>query len=121
MAVILVVDDEAANRALLRAVLAVDGHEVHLSENGDEALAQLAILDVDLMIVDLFMPVVSGTDLIRRIRRDPARGSLPIALYTGTAVDDTMRDFMAVNRITHIVPKPAEPAEILTVVRGALS
>lgn len=121
MAVILVVDDEAANRELLRVVLTSDGHDVRLASNGEEALRLLDAVAPDLVVVDLFMPVLGGAEFVRAIRKDPRYEKLRVALYTGTAVDAMMADFMHANSIEWIVPKPAEPDAILEAARAALA
>jgi CheY-like chemotaxis protein len=120
VALILVVDDEENNRELLRAVLSSEGHEVRLAADGRAALDELEGCSPALVIVDLSMPVVNGTDLIRQIRREPRHAATPIALYTGTEVDAMIRDFMQIHAGRSIVPKPAGPEEILVAIRSAL-
>lgn len=121
MATILIVDDEAANRELLRFLLAHDGHDVLAAESGEEGLELLSARKPELAIVDLYMPGLSGTEFIKRVRRsDDEMRETRIALYTGTRADDAMRDFMQLMKIAHIIPKPGEPEEIIAAVRAAL-
>jgi CheY-like chemotaxis protein len=65
----LVIDDEAAVRAMLCAVLAMAGHEVFEAGDGAEALRLLEGQSVDLVFCDLFMPGMGGLEAIPRIRR----------------------------------------------------
>ena len=65
---ILVVDDEAQLRRALKSLLAMRGYEVLLAENGAEALALAAERTVDLVILDLAMPGMSGLDVCRELR-----------------------------------------------------
>lgn len=122
MASILVVDDERANRELLKAVLTYDGHVVFEAEDGERGLDVLAEQGPDLVIVDLSMPGMRGTEFVKRVRSsgDEVRETR-IALYTGSDANAAMRDFMALMEIDHLIPKPAEPEEIISAVRAALT
>lgn len=72
---ILVVDDEASVRELLKTVLASDGHEVIEAENGFQGLQVAKQQPCDLVITDQIMPVLNGLDMISRLaaERYPAR------------------------------------------------
>ncbi|MBI3782010.1 MAG: response regulator [Deltaproteobacteria bacterium] len=70
MAKILLVDDDAAFRSMLRRTLQRLGHEVVEAEDGEEALRTLRKLAVDLVITDIIMPNVEGIETIRALRRD---------------------------------------------------
>ncbi|MHB8571789.1 MAG: response regulator [Candidatus Dormibacteria bacterium] len=71
---ILIVDDDATMLRILQALLTARGHRVHIASGGEEALAALATLSLDAMIVDVMMPVMDGIELVRRLR---ARSDLP--------------------------------------------
>jgi two-component system, response regulator FlrC len=66
---ILVVDDDAAMREAVRRVLVRSGHRATVAASGEEALALLASTPADVVITDLRMPGMSGTDLVREVRR----------------------------------------------------
>ncbi|MGH8573973.1 MAG: response regulator, partial [Gammaproteobacteria bacterium] len=69
---ILVVDDTPANVKLLADLLAVQGYAVSTAANGDEALAKVAAEDPDLVLLDIMMPGISGYEVCRAIRDNPA-------------------------------------------------
>ncbi len=69
---ILVVDDTPQNVKLLRDLLEVKGYAVATAANGEEALARLPVENPDLVLLDVMMPGLSGYDVCRRIREDPA-------------------------------------------------
>ena len=117
---ILVVDDEPANRELIRAVLTYDHHDVLLAESGERALELLDSNRPRLIIVDLSLPGMSGTEFIKRVRENTRLSDTPIALYTGTDMSAALRDFMHLMKIGHVIPKPAEPQQIMSAVREAL-
>jgi CheY-like chemotaxis protein len=70
MARVLVVDDHEDSRDLMAVMLESAGHETVLAGDGDEALQALRRGPVDLAVVDLFLPVKDGIEVIREIRRD---------------------------------------------------
>jgi two-component system chemotaxis response regulator CheY len=80
---ILVVDDEPAQRSLLRRILERAGHEV--SDAGDGAAALQAVRESppDLVVTDMMMPVMGGAELIRRLRCEPATAGIPILAASG--------------------------------------
>jgi class 3 adenylate cyclase len=79
---ILVVDDTPANVKLLVDVLAARGYAVDSAADGDEALAKIAAQPPDLVLLDIMMPGLSGYDVCRRLRAEPATALLPIVLCT---------------------------------------
>jgi CheY-like chemotaxis protein len=81
MARILVVDDEAANRAIMIEVLRDAGHTVHAANNGAGALAQLETDPCDLLVTDMFMPIMDGIELITQARQ--LFPQLPIVAISG--------------------------------------
>jgi len=79
---ILVVDDTPANVKLLGDLLASRGYAVSTAANGEEALAKVAAEKPDLVLLDVMMPGLSGYDVCRRIRADPATALLPVVMCT---------------------------------------
>jgi len=79
---VLVVDDTPANVKLLRDLLASKGYEVSTAVNGEEALAKVAAQAPDLVLLDVMMPGISGYEVCRRIRADPATALLPVVMCT---------------------------------------
>lgn len=121
MARILIVDDEPANRLLVKTILEHAGHEIVEAADASEGLSAMREGVPDLAIVDLSLPGTSGVDFVKTLRRDPKTSAMKIALYTGSDVDAPMRDFMAVAGITHVIPKPCEPPALVRLVKAALT
>ena len=114
MAHILVVDDEAGFRALLRDILEEAGHGVTEARDGAEALAFLERGAFDLVLTDRQMPKVDGLELVRRIRARPspppvvvltAHGSIPEAV-------DAVR-LGAADYITKPLPSPGALVDLV--------
>ncbi|MSR14241.1 MAG: adenylate/guanylate cyclase domain-containing response regulator [Gammaproteobacteria bacterium] len=79
---ILVVDDTPANVKLLVDVLTAKGYVATAAVNGEEALIRIANDPPDLVLLDTMMSGLSGYDVCRRLREDPATALLPVVLCT---------------------------------------
>lgn len=79
---LLVVDDMPLNLKLLGDLLTVKGYAVATAASGEEALAKLALDAPDIVLLDVMMPGLSGYDVCRRIRADPATALLPVVMVT---------------------------------------
>jgi CheY-like chemotaxis protein len=113
---ILVVDDEADTRDLLKQGLEYCGAKVKVVGTAAEALKLLTTNTPDVLISDIGMPEVDGYDLIRQVRKlPPARGgTVPaIALTAYTRTEDRLQSLRA-GYDMH-VPKPVELAELVAV------
>jgi PAS domain S-box-containing protein len=114
---VLVVDDEADTRELIREVLKECNAEVILSRSAAEALEALEQYQPDILISDLGMPDEDGYSLISKIRALPAErgGHVPAAALTAYArAEDRMRVLRS--GFQFHLPKPVDSAELVTVV-----
>ena len=83
MARILVVDDEPNERFLASRVLAKEGHEVMVAENGAAGLQAAREQVPDLVVTDVMMPVMDGAEFIRQLRGDPVTAGIPVLATCG--------------------------------------
>lgn len=79
---LLVVDDNPNNRDLIHRRLSRAGYQVELAENGDQALERLDQETFDLIVLDVMMPGLSGTDVLKIVRRQYSPLELPIIMAT---------------------------------------
>ena len=79
---ILVVDDTPQNIKLFSDLLTARGYQVSTATNGEEALASIAAAPPDLVLLDIMMPGISGYEVCKRIRENPATTLLPVVLAT---------------------------------------
>ncbi len=110
---ILVVDDEAASRSALNAVLSLAGHRGYLASDGEEALGMFERGDVrfDLVITDHLMVRVSGVDLVRRLRERGFLGEIVVVTaYAGRIDEEEYRRL----EVAGIMEKPFDLVELRT-------
>lgn len=95
---VLVVDDDADIRETIAILLEAEGYPTLPAADGREALEQLhARSDVGLILVDLRMPRLSGTDFVKALRADPRLASIPIVVMSGDNEARTMALSMGAN------------------------
>jgi CheY-like chemotaxis protein len=82
---VLVVEDDDVIRDQLAEILRSEGHSVSTASNGQEALDQLEDLRVKVLIVDLMMPVMSGWEFERVLRRLPGYRHVPVLVITAAS------------------------------------
>ena len=83
---ILIAEDNAVNRELLRELLEMRGHEVVEACNGEEALRALEDCKPEILLLDLGMPVLDGYGTTRKIRENPGFATLPVLAVTAYAM-----------------------------------
>ena len=79
---LLVVDDSEINRDMLRRRLERKGYRVITAENGEQALELVSRESIDLVLLDVMMPGLSGLDVLRILRKTPAGKDLPVIMAT---------------------------------------
>ena len=79
---VLVVEDEAAIATMLRYNLEKSGFRVDEAADGQEAVTRIAETQPDLVLLDWMLPVMSGIEVCRQIRRRPATRELPVIMVT---------------------------------------
>jgi CheY-like chemotaxis protein len=83
---VLVVDDEPEYRLIMRSILTSEGHEVVLAENGEDALEKLEGGGIDIVVTDIYMPVMDGIKFHRTARTKPGLETVPFLFVS--AFDD---------------------------------
>jgi len=112
---ILMVEDDANLRVVIRMVLERAGYEVAEARHGADALESIETALPDLVLVDRTMPVMNGIELIDRLRSNPATAPLPIILLSGLHVDSNVSRL-----VDAVMLKPFEPAHLLASIDRAM-
>lgn len=116
---VLVVDDNAENRALARATLEDEGFEVVLAVNGEDAIARFARTRSDCVLLDIRMPGLDGVTVCERVRQLPGGADVPILFVTAQRDLDTF-DRAREAGGDDFITKPYRPTELVTRVAAAI-
>ena len=116
---ILIIEDEAALVTLLRYNLERAGFEVGESLNGEEAMTAIAERVPDLVLLDWMLPSISGIEICRQLRRNPATRNLPIIMLTARSEEvDRVRGLKC--GADDYVTKPFSPVELIARINAVL-
>jgi two-component system cell cycle response regulator len=116
---LLVVDDDPSIRRLAEVVFA-DDYDVVLAATGGEASALVSNGRFDLILLDMRLPDMPGTDVVRQMRGDPSTSGTPIIIMTGVQDASTELESLKLG-IADFVRKPFDPAILVTRVENAIA
>jgi DNA-binding response OmpR family regulator len=121
MSVVLVVDDEADIRELVRLNLELDGHDVILASDGNEAIEFAVGEHPDVVVLDVMMPEKDGWAVLAEMKSsiDPVIAHIPVIMLTARA-DDLDKIRGSIEGAIRYLTKPFSPSELRDEVRAAL-
>lgn len=110
---ILAVEDDPDTAEAVRAVLGDEGHEVRIALDGRKALAELAVWQPDVVILDLLLPALSGHALLRYLRDLPEYRQVPVLVMSGA-----LPTLSKVDGATSVLAKPFELTQLIDIIGG---
>ncbi len=119
-ATVLVVDDDENNRDVLGRVLQLKGYAVVLAASGPEALEIVSSKPVDLVLLDIMMPDVSGLDVLKALRASHARDALPVIMATAKDQPKDVVDALEMGANDYVT-KPLDFAVVMARIEAQLS
>jgi two-component system cell cycle response regulator DivK len=111
MSKILIVDDNAPSRDLLRAILKSVPSDIIEAKHGQEALDLIQQERPDLVLMDIDMPVLDGLSAVRKIRQTPSLADLPVVAVTSFAMEGDREKGLAAGFTAYLV-KPLRAAAL---------
>jgi CheY-like chemotaxis protein len=115
---ILIVDDESQNIELAKIILLKEGYHLHFASNGQEALAIIETIKIDVMLLDLFMPIMDGFQTLTELKNPIYNKPLIIVV---TAYSDQNSHTQALkNGANDVMIKPYDIIELKTRVKKML-
>jgi len=109
---VLLTDDNAINRQVIRLFLAPQGCDIVEATNGKEALDLLVQHTFDIVLLDVHMPVMDGKEAIQRMRAEPRWRNLPVIALTADAMSGDREKYIALG-MTDYVSKPVDQRELI--------
>ena len=108
---ILIVDDISDNIKVAMNILKMNNYNFSFATNGEEALEIIKTKKFDLILLDIMMPKLSGFDVIKIIKKDPAISNIPVIFLTAKADIDSIAKGFALGAVDYIT-KPFHSAEL---------
>lgn len=102
---VLVADDKATSRELIRTVLEQSGYSVFEANDGTDALRSAREILPDLIVLDLHMPMLDGFGVLQELRRDPRFAATPIVALTASAMQGDRQRALSAG-FTSYIAKP---------------
>ena len=116
---VLIVEDEAPLVTMLRYNLEKEGFQVCEAGDGEEALVQIAERKPDIVLLDWMLPLVSGIEVCRQLRRSPETRALPVIMLTARG-EETDRVRGLDSGADDYVVKPFSPGELIARLRAVI-
>jgi signal transduction histidine kinase len=116
---VLVVDDEAPNRLLLRELLEAQGHQATEAADGEQALKEARSSAPDVILLDVMIPKLDGFEVCRRLKAEDRTAPIPVLLIT--ALTDRQDRLTGINAgANDFLTKPIDPQDVVLRVSNAL-
>ena len=120
MAKILLIDDDASTRRLIDDFLVYYGHEVIFAQDGAFGVSMSEIEYPDLILLDIMMPVMSGSEALSVIKRKPGLADIPVVVISAND-DPKLKQEMLDAGVVAYFDKPFDLTELLNCIEGTLT
>ena len=120
MAKILIVEDDPLINKMYSEKLSRDGYEVEVASNGREGLEKLKAGGFNLIILDIMMPVMSGTELIIEIKKDQALEKLPIIVLSNLTEGPEIEKAKKMGISEYLIKSDLDPEDVSNAVKKYL-
>lgn len=117
---ILVVEDTELLRKIYTDKLEQEGYRVFPAGNGLEALNFLRAQMVDLVLLDLIMPVMSGLEALETIKADPRTREIPVLILSNLGQDADIERGISLGAVDYLIKNSAKPADVSEKIRLTL-
>ncbi|MGM0841595.1 MAG: response regulator transcription factor [Bacillota bacterium] len=120
MARILIAEDEEVLRMLMVDTLEDEGHELDEAADGREAVDHIMENDYDLILLDYMMPLLTGLEVIERVRNSPEKSTVKIMMVSAKS-QQSDKDLVLKSGADYFIAKPYSPAELVQRIEDILN
>ena len=113
MSRILIAEDDKALSGVLKKKLELNGHEVAVAANGEEALDMLGKSKPYILLLDIVMPKVNGYEVLEHMHSDPALSSVPVIIISNSGQPVELDRAQSLGAVDYLVKADFEPSEVL--------
>ena len=117
---LLLADDSITIQKVVELILAQEGFEIKVTNNGEEALAVIPSFKPDIILADIEMPKINGYQLSEKIKQDPLISSIPVILLAG-AFEPIDEELAKQVKADDFIIKPFESQELINKINAALT
>src|SRR5689334_21256062 len=117
---ILIVEDEADAAELFAEMMRVSGFRVRKTSSPAPAISMMTAEKPDIVLLDIMMPEISGLDILRQMRRDPALANIPVIVITAKSMPADIKNGMEAGASTYLT-KPVGYLELKEAVERSLT
>jgi two-component system chemotaxis response regulator CheY len=118
---ILIVEDDQYLRELYTLQFGQSGMSVTAAANGREALAKIKNNHCDAILLDIMMPDLTGIDVIKALKQDPATKNIPVIFLTNMGQENIVNEGMALGAVAYLIKSSYLPDQLLKKVTEILN
>jgi len=117
---VLIIEDEEDAAELFAEMMRVSGYRVLTTSKSAPAIAMMTTEKPDIILLDIMMPEISGLDILRQMRRDPALANIPVIVVTAKSMPSDIKNGMEAGASTYLT-KPVGYLELKEAVERILA
>jgi two-component system, sensor histidine kinase and response regulator len=114
---ILVIDDELANFEVIEALLHKENYQLYYMASGQQCFAQIAVIQPDVILLDVMMPEIDGIEVCRWIKQNAQWQNIPVLMVTALNNNKDLAKCLSSSNADDLISKPLTGLELRTRVR----
>jgi CheY-like chemotaxis protein len=118
---ILIVEDDNFVAEVYLAKLSEMGYETVLAQNGEEGLAELKKGKIDLILLDILMPIMNGIEMLEEVKKNEEWKNIPVILLTNIGEKESIQKVREMGVKNYLIKSHFTPAEVIEKVESVFS
>lgn len=118
---ILIAEDDLILLDMYKRKFMMVGFDVQVAVNGEEALNELKNFIPDVIMLDVIMPIMSGTDVLRHLENDTALKNIPVVMLTNVATFDVINESAKRGSVRYLAKSNNTPNDVVAIVKEIIS